>query len=98
MDVIFGDAIERTAQFIVGMGWKMRTAESMREAAQKLNGMRTFLTFVGAGLGEGLLSHEEVKEVGAKVGRKLADVFEHVIGGLPAAKDGTGGAESEKAV
>ena len=55
MDVIFGDAIERTAQFIVGMGWKMRTAESMREAAQKLNGMRTFLTFVGAGLGEDAL-------------------------------------------
>ncbi len=42
------------------------------------------ITNLGAGLGEGLLSHEEVKEVGAQVGRKLADVFEHVIGGLPA--------------
>jgi purine-nucleoside phosphorylase len=40
------------------------------------------ITNLGAGLSGRALSHDEVKEVGASVGRSLADLFEEVIGGL----------------
>jgi len=43
------------------------------------------ITNMAAGLSGGLLSHDEVKEVGEKAGRTLHEIFKSVIGKLPKA-------------
>lgn len=41
------------------------------------------ITNMAAGLSGGLLSHDEVKEVGTSAGRRLSDLFEQAIADLP---------------
>jgi purine-nucleoside phosphorylase len=53
-----------------------------RHAGMRVGAM-SCITNLGAGLSGRALSHDEVKEVGASVGRSLAALFEEVIGGLP---------------
>lgn len=47
MSLIFGDRLERAAQYIVGVAYKIHTPQALENAALRLEGISTLLTFMG---------------------------------------------------